>query len=138
MRFCLKKPRARAHAHEHTPLDYWILILNFSSQTLGKQNFWSIMLSVDKTRFVINYKNQNMCYVYAFVHVYNSFRYLNRKAMNYFWSLWTRLWAILFQNLICLHDPNKNHFKATCSTEFFLNIFCVYCRTGGTNSIEII
>lgn len=34
--------------------------------------------------------------------------------------------------------PNKDNFKATCSTEFSLNIFCVYFRTGGTNSIEIL
>lgn len=34
--------------------------------------------------------------------------------------------------------PNKDHFKATCSAEFSLNIFCVYFRTGGTNSIEIL
>lgn len=133
-----KKTHDPAHTHAHTPLDHWIPILNFSSQTLGKQNFWSIKLSVDKNWFVIKYKNQNMYYVYAFVDVYNSFRYLNRKTMNYLWSLWTRLWAILFQNLICLHDLNKKHFKATCSTEFSLNIFCVYLGTGGTNSIEII
>lgn len=70
------------HTQAHTPLDNRILMLDFSAQTSGKQGSWCVKLSVDKNRFVIKYKNHNVYYVYAFVRVYNSSRYLNRKAMN--------------------------------------------------------